>query len=80
MGALLPYQVEQWRDGHLAVSLARTSGPRINGILPVTDSTHVYQEGRIATSIIRSFSNIEEKSAPPPEAVATRNKIPRDSP
>jgi hypothetical protein len=61
---ILPYRVEKRRGGDLLMVYTRTPDASVGQILPLRDVIQIYENGRIAVTVTRSFSNANEALAP----------------
>ena len=62
-----PTRIERYQDGALALVLTRTDAAPAGNVLPLHDALHLYQSGRVTTSVLRSYSNVTEFPAQNPK-------------
>ena len=74
-GRTMPSRIEKHRDGNLVFALTRTDAGSGTSILPLRDSLHFYENGRITTTVLRSFAHVDERPPASPTApAATKEK------
>ena len=74
-GRTTPSRIEKHRDGNLVFALSRTDAGNGPSILPLRDALHFYENGRITTTVLRSFAQVEERPPASPAApAATQEK------
>ena len=59
-GCVVPSRIEKHQGGNLVFAITRAEGRAGNSLLPQGDSLHFYENGRVTTTVLRSFSNIRE--------------------
>ena len=74
-GRTTPSRIEKHRAGNLIFVLTRTDAAASESVLPLRDALHFYEHGRITTTVLRSFANVEQRPPASPAApAATQEK------
>jgi hypothetical protein len=67
-----PYRVEKSAQGRTLFVLARTEEAAGGSLLPASDSMHFHENGRVTSTVLRSFSNTREFAEPSSPRPSTR--------
>lgn len=62
-----PSRIEKYQGSALVFVLTRTDAGAADSVLPLRDALHFYENGRVTTTVLRSFSGIRELSERPHE-------------